>query len=61
MKRMFLEKFFPTSKTTTIRKEICNTLARNCMNTRRGSTSFVPHVHITKSTSSYCFNISMKV
>ncbi|RDX76766.1 hypothetical protein CR513_43212, partial [Mucuna pruriens] len=23
MKRMFLKKFFPTSKTTTIRKEIC--------------------------------------
>ncbi|RDX72998.1 hypothetical protein CR513_47453, partial [Mucuna pruriens] len=26
MKHMFLEKFFPASRTTTIRKEICNTL-----------------------------------
>ncbi|RDX63144.1 hypothetical protein CR513_58461, partial [Mucuna pruriens] len=25
MKRMFLEKFFPTSRTATIRKEICGT------------------------------------
>ncbi|RDX73284.1 hypothetical protein CR513_47133, partial [Mucuna pruriens] len=52
MKHMFLEKFFPASRTTTIRKEICNTLARHYMNIGKGSTSFVPHIHITRSTSS---------
>ncbi|RDY12528.1 hypothetical protein CR513_02685, partial [Mucuna pruriens] len=54
IKCMFLEKFFPASRTTTIRKEFVgsgNTLARHCMNTGRGSTSFVPYVHITRSAS----------
>ncbi|RDY11614.1 hypothetical protein CR513_03690, partial [Mucuna pruriens] len=62
MKRMFLEKFFPTSRTATIRKEICgirNTLARHCMNIGRGSTSFVPHVHITRSASLMMIDRSM--
>ncbi|RDX71082.1 hypothetical protein CR513_49612, partial [Mucuna pruriens] len=56
MKCMFLETFFPTSRTATIRKEICG-IKQHFGDTLheywRGSTSFVPHVHITRSMSSY--------
>ncbi|RDX69221.1 hypothetical protein CR513_51693, partial [Mucuna pruriens] len=54
MKRMFLEKFFPASRTATIKKEICgirHILEKLYMNTRKDSTSFVLDVHVIRSTS----------
>ncbi|RDX78189.1 hypothetical protein CR513_41566, partial [Mucuna pruriens] len=38
-----------------------NILEKLCMNTRKDSTSYVPHVHIIRSVSNCLFNISMKV
>ncbi|RDY02129.1 hypothetical protein CR513_14461, partial [Mucuna pruriens] len=54
IKRMFLEKFFPISRTTTIRKKFVgkgNILEKLYMNTRKYSTSCAPHVHIIISAS----------
>ncbi|RDY11460.1 hypothetical protein CR513_03866, partial [Mucuna pruriens] len=54
MKLIFLEKFFPTSKT----KEICGIrqhFGRHCTNIDRGSTSCVPRVRTIKSANNfYC-------
>ncbi|RDX65985.1 hypothetical protein CR513_55303, partial [Mucuna pruriens] len=53
--RMFLEKFFLASRTTTIKKEIVglgNILERHCTNTEKDLTSYVPLVHIIRSASS---------
>ncbi|RDY11601.1 hypothetical protein CR513_03722, partial [Mucuna pruriens] len=48
MKHLFLEKFFPASRTATIRKEIFGIRKHSgetLHNTGRGSTSFVPHIN----------------
>ncbi|RDY02039.1 hypothetical protein CR513_14558, partial [Mucuna pruriens] len=52
MKRMFLEKFFPTSRTTTIRKEFCGIRQHFGETLHEYWESFAPHVHTTKSMSS---------
>ncbi|RDY07789.1 hypothetical protein CR513_08050, partial [Mucuna pruriens] len=52
MKCMFLEKFFPASKTATIRKEICGIRQQSGETLHdywKDSTNCVPPVHITKS------------
>ncbi|RDY13653.1 hypothetical protein CR513_01413, partial [Mucuna pruriens] len=55
MKRMFLEKFFPTRYV-----EFVNTQGKLCMNIGRGLMSCVPYVHTTKSVNNYYYNISME-
>ncbi|RDX77808.1 hypothetical protein CR513_42019, partial [Mucuna pruriens] len=52
MKCMFLDKFFPTSRTTTIKNEIYGIRqysGETLLNTGKDSTSYVPHVRIIKS------------
>ncbi|RDY09133.1 hypothetical protein CR513_06552, partial [Mucuna pruriens] len=63
MKRMFLEKFFPTSRTAAIWKEICGIQqhsGKRYMSIGRDLISCALHVRTIKSANNCCYSTSMK-
>ena len=64
MNKVFLEKYFPSSKATTIRKEICSIRqegGETLMNIGNDSRDFVLHAHITKLVNLFSSNILRRV
>jgi len=62
MKRLFLKKYFPTSRASNIRKEICgvSTTESPYMNTGNVLRNYVQAAPIIKLVSSYSSSISMR-
>jgi hypothetical protein len=63
MKKIFLEKYFPTSRVANIRKEICgirNLMARHSPSIGKDLSNCAFNALIIKYPISYSFNISMK-